>query len=135
MKLSSFLVGAMFALLTASFLYIWVIPSVKVENQITPLSDNLYIRTKEINLDVMCNSLMYRDTVTYEMEHDLLTFIPVGDNEYKVISERATHPIGIFTEDTSVSLLTWINAYPLPADEVKYANLYYHEIIAEKIWK
>jgi hypothetical protein len=135
MKFSNVLFGAMFALLTAAFLYIWVSSHSNVENKMTPLSDNLYIRVKEINLEVMCKSLMYRDTVSYEMENDIVTFIPVGDNEYKIVSEHALHPIGIFTEDDSVNLLAWITAYPLPADEVKYANLYYHEIISEKIWK
>lgn len=135
MKFDNFLTGAMFALLLGSFLYIWIFPLERVENEMTPLSDNLYIRAKEINLDIMCQSLMYRDTVTYEMENDLLTFIPIGDNEYKVVSERALYPIGIFTEDDSVNLLTWVNAYPLPSDQINYANLYYHEIISEKIWE
>jgi len=135
MRLSSFLVGAMFALLAASFLYIWVIPSVKVENQLTPLSDNIYIKINSVDDEIMSESLRYRDTVTYEMQNDLITFIPVGNNKYEVVSERAIHSIGIITENDAINLMRWIHAYPLPVDQIKYANLYYHEIISEKIWE
>lgn len=131
MSLNSFAVGVMFTLLASAFIYIWIKPDVEK----IPKGEHLYIKVGELNIDDIYRSLNYSDTITYEFQNDLLTFIPIGNNEYKIVSEHATHIIGVFSEQTAIQFFSWIHEYPLPEDQIKYANWYYQEIISEKIWE
>lgn len=97
--------------------------------------DNIYMRINEVSYETIYSALRYRDTVSYEMEYDILTFIPIHEDEYEIISEVSKYTVAVFDTETSIDFLSWVHAYPLPVDRVEQSNKYYQDIIEEKIWK
>ena len=105
------------------------------KNDENTFQDNIYMRMDEVSYETIYDALRYRDTVSYEMEFDILSFIPIHEDEYEIISEVSKYPVAVFDTETSIDFLSWVHAYPLPVDRVEQSNKYYQDIIEEKIWK
>jgi len=76
------------------------------------------------------------DTVTINMEYDVLTLIPTRrqEPEYKIYSDRSRiNGISILSLSDSKTLAYWVLMLPPTQEDENYTEAYYWGIIKEKI--
>ena len=78
-------------------------------------------------------------SVSFYMENDIIHITLLeGISDVIITSEIANYPIGIFNTHDAVNMIQWIYEYPLDKETATnglYTNIYYQDIIAEKIWE
>lgn len=76
------------------------------------------------------------DTVSYYFDNDIITILPIcGSDMVIVVSEISAQPIGVFNYEDTRALLSWIISFPISKDDVKHAQFYYSDIVAEHIYE
>ena len=97
--------------------------------------DARQLENNSIERLLLKQAIEFGDTISIYFDYDIIYLEPISNHRYIIQSEVSDYPIGVLNSEDTYSLLWWSQQYPITTMDVPHGNLYYQELIEQKVWE